>query len=407
MHQHEEHKQMSEALGDCLDAIERGEAILDQALTRHPESGQELVELLSLVEALAPLSELSPRRQFAEGASRQLIARLPDRTVPLWSRLRHLVQARPAVLRWRTGTLVGVVAALIFLFALTGGFLRTALAAGPGDLLYGVNLRLEQVQLGRARSAEATMRLHLDLALKRLHEAEHALSRDDVGNALVALEGYERGLASVAQLIRDAEGSEGDALNELWNGAWPDHLDTLTLLLTRVPESAQAAIQHAIGALLLDDDLAVSVPSNEPVASPDAGETPDVSGLPEELRPTPVSTPPVEPAPRATRPASPEGAAPPEGAGPLLDRPDPTERVVPTDPPAPTEAAAPSEEPGPPIDLPVPPKEATPPEQPGPPVEPGPPKDAGPPVEPGPPKDAGPPVEPGPPLNLPIPPSVP
>ncbi len=384
---------LDEALADCLDAMERGDPSIDEKLARYPKHAEDLAELVSLTRALTSLGQVSPRREFAESAVPRLLDRLSDHPTPLRAWLSRVWRWRLPLCPVRAGTLISALLVLAAVLFLGQGLLHAAAAAAPGELLYGVQLRLEHVPLLVTSDAEASARIHLALAGKRLAEAQDQLNRDDVERALVALQAYEMEIMSVTALIREAQGPDKSSLRSMLDSARSEHLDTLNVLLQSVPEDAQAAIQRAIDVGASAGGPPASAPTGQPTAIPD------------------VVEPAAEPGPSEDPPEIPEGGAAPETSAAPADPPDPPETAAPpetcptdTDPPemavppetdAPPEATAPPEAPPPAVDPPVPPDATTPPETP-----------AAPPGSSDPPADGAPPTEPGHPLELPGPPEA-
>ncbi len=422
-------RSIDEALAECLDALEHGESALQDRLAQYPEYRQQLLELLSLRQPLASLGQLSPRRAFAESAKQELMAKLPDRSAASRPPLSRLWQFRLPVFRLRAGTLISALAILTVIFLVTHGVHRAASAAGPGDLLYGLNLKLEHVQKLLTRDAKAATRLRLDLANKRLAEVQDELEDGDIGNALIALQGYKDEMAAVIEIIYNTSGPERYALLDYLARTRLEHLDILRLVLAKVPASAQSAVQHAIEASGSGDDLPISRPEAVPSDRPDDGEPWEEAALPEPPLGTPEGSP-VTGTPRSDSPEAPIElpAGPPVGLpilpGPPTDRPaagaDAPKKTVPTiesgprvATPIPPRVPTPPIESGPPAERSAPPTGGRPPEArppanpPGPAENPAPPADlGGPPEQPGPPPDARP-SEPGPPANLPGPPDRP
>jgi hypothetical protein len=70
-----------------------------------------------------------------------------------------------------------IIAIVIALSAATGGVVYAADGAAPGDLLYGLDRALEQLQLSFTDQPEAELALRLRLAEERLQEARELLQR--------------------------------------------------------------------------------------------------------------------------------------------------------------------------------------------------------------------------------------
>jgi hypothetical protein len=303
---------LDDALMDCLDAIVHGEATMEEKLALYPEYKDELTELLSLAQALNSLSQFAPSQEYVETSLEDLISNLPNRKLTLRSRLESLWQSRLPVVGWRSATLIRSVAILLVVVVLTGGILHTTSAAGPGDLLYGLNLKWEQVQVNLAPDAAAATKIHLDHASKRLQITQKRLNSGNLDSALLALEAYQNEIDVVNKLILNAPPVDQDTLADLIRNARQLHLDVLEDLLGRVPLSAQPAIQHAIEAFRAYDDQPHDSPVLQPVEGEDVPAGTDESGPPEDL------------------PVPPDIVAPPVDPGPPGDLPVPTAIVLPT-----------------------------------------------------------------------------
>jgi hypothetical protein len=403
MNQHKPPGPEEKALADCLASLETGEATVQDTLARYPDHQRELGELLSLAQTLSALGELSPRREFIEDAKRELIASLPDRPEGFRSWIGRLRQIRLPVLQLRSATVAGALVLLVVFFLMTHTVLHAASVAGPGDLLYGLNLTVESVKLKLASDAVATTTLHLDLAKKRLTEAQEALDKGSVGHVLMALEGYEKQYTSINALIERALEPEKEKLTDMLLEARSAHLETLMSLLADVPEEAKAAVQHAIDVSAAVVNLPVGWPAVPPFAVPDAGKQPEEAAAPEK---PPITLDEALPAEDPTSSDDPPGAP---VAVPT------TEPELPLDPPVTPDEHVPPVKPDLPIDLPVPPADEDsrdepplPIDLPAPPVDSASPTDIGPPVVlPVPPNEELSPVEPTPAPNLPEPPAKP
>jgi len=183
-----------------------------------------------------------------------------------------------------------IVVALMFMVSVVvGGTAYAADAAEPGDLLYGLDLALEQVQLDLAPNAEAAAMDHLEHAAERLVEAQNRLVDGEVDEAIIALNLYGETIASLGQLIASAEGVDQDALTEMLNAALEIHQDILAIVLEIVPEEAKEAIEKAIEVSTPPVIIPGGPPEELPVGPPEDVEPPaDIPDAP------PVDVPPVD-----------------------------------------------------------------------------------------------------------------
>lgn len=69
-------KSIHNLLSDCLEAIENGQASLEECVENYPEHGAELRELLSEAIALRSAAPANPPPQFKRNARQHLMKRL-------------------------------------------------------------------------------------------------------------------------------------------------------------------------------------------------------------------------------------------------------------------------------------------------------------------------------------------
>ena len=95
-----------------------------------------------------------------------------------------------------------VFAVILGLAVAMGGVVAVADAAGPGDLLFGVDQAVEQVRLRLTTDGVAEARLRLEFAVERLEEAELELATDgNLQNVEVALAAFNTALADLQPLL--------------------------------------------------------------------------------------------------------------------------------------------------------------------------------------------------------------
>lgn len=193
-----------------------------------------------------------------------------ERSVPRLRPRRHLLIA----------ALIGVL-----LMSMSGGAVAASGAALPGDLLYPVKLGTEQIRLLIAVSPEADSAVLLDIARRRIAEAQQAMNRRPAS---------VNGLVQEAMLALDAADTDHDpALQRTASDLADQASRTVTLTDDLDPSQADA----------LQTPSPRTTAPPEPPASPGPGaESPDES------------------APPATSSDSPNGgtssASPPEGTAP-------------------------------------------------------------------------------------------
>jgi hypothetical protein len=238
-----------DALAVCLDAASQGEAS-PAAQSAH---GDELTELVALAQSLHVLGRVTPREAFVRTARRELVAKLPDHPAPWAARWAALWAAlwrrRLPLLQVRAGAVIGALMAVAMALVLTHGVLTAAAAAAPGDFLYGLQVRVDRLPLVMTRDAEAAARLRLELADKRLSEAEEMVIAGHPDGVPAALRAYEAEMGALAEMVQRTHRqatAEREALMALWQGARADHLASLERLRQGAPVGAQPVIRHAI-----------------------------------------------------------------------------------------------------------------------------------------------------------------
>ncbi|MBN1250442.1 MAG: hypothetical protein JXC32_22450, partial [Anaerolineae bacterium] len=287
-------ERIEHALAECLAALPNGEAATQARLAQHPDHSDELAELVSLAHALTALSAVAPRRAFLEEASRQLIARLPDRKAPVQRWLGHLAprglwQLRLPVVSLRVGTLISALVVLAIVVGLTHGILHAAASAGPGDWLYPLHVKADHLPLLLAPDAEAAARLRLTLAGERLAEAQGEIEAGDRRHVPLVLHAYETEMAALAELLQEVEEPQRSVVIELWGTARLDHVTMLKVLLEEAAEEDQDAIREALDVWVLAGDPDTALPFDLPTDAPeieiprDGGNAPETPAAPAEV----------------------------------------------------------------------------------------------------------------------------
>ena len=185
---------LSLVLADCLDALDRGDT-LEACLARHPQQRTELAELLMAAQHLHAAPNATPSPQFQRVARARLMNRISPRAhlnglAPVtladsfrssWQTL--ILNLRRPAMRW--------IAMLMLATMLLGGVSAAYASAEalPGEGLYPVKRALEGARLAVAFSASEAAELRVQLAGRRLVEAQALAGRGL--SATEALRSYE------------------------------------------------------------------------------------------------------------------------------------------------------------------------------------------------------------------------
>lgn len=267
------------------------------------------------------------------------------RTVDIEVAARHLwaidreaarLAAAPSQRMPRTGRRA-VVAALTSALLVTSSSAAVAASSNtiPGDLLYGLKRTVERARLLTATSPEADARVLLDMARRRLAEAEAAptpeLAADLVDEALVALSGVDAVRVPMARAAVEGLRAEAVTMVQAVAGAvGPARTEQLFASATEAAPDGPAMVLPEIPAR-----------GPAPAPAPAPGPVPESSTATGESQP-----PPPQPAPEPSVVGSPS-PQPPAEPGPPVVVPGPSGEPTPSEPtPEPTPSPTPSPAPG-------------------------------------------------------------
>lgn len=273
---------IEEILAKCLDQMEAG-ASLESCLADFPEQAVELKPLLQMTQQMNQLTNVGPRPAFARGARLKLEnqLRIPGEVVTSNGRNRH-TKERPKLFlqrKFSMSMLQLIIAAVLALTATTGGAAYAANASNPGDVLHGLDLAMENVQLNLAPDVWSKVQLRLEFASERLDEAQQTFAENKTSDGLEALNEYGTEISAVAQLVGGAGGADQEALELLLETAQGVHQHVLTNLLDKVPDQAKESIQKALDASHGHEVNSGSTPAN--VGAPETVTVPNDAGAPE------------------------------------------------------------------------------------------------------------------------------
>lgn len=226
---------LTEALDRCLTELQSAELSLDEAVRRFPGLAAQLRPLLLVAEAARAQAPVGgPSTAFRARSKARLMRRFEQRRAKT-VRLGWLPQLRPAFA-------LGAVLLVLFLLSGSVGVAYASDAALPGDALYSVKLRLEQLALSVTPGAAGDTRLlllHADRRIEELRAMLDAGSPDQLG---LAMAGYRSAVDQAIQLAA-SDGEQLEAVDE----ALSQHELALSAVLERAPAQAAPAIEAALG----------------------------------------------------------------------------------------------------------------------------------------------------------------
>jgi hypothetical protein len=269
--------EIAEILAECLERMEAG-ASVESCLADFPYQAAELEPLLRVTQQMSPLAKVAPRPFFARNARANLEQQLARSYGPeTFNRRSPQTRGTPKPVLQRKPNISWLkfaMAAVLALTATTGGVAFAAQASNPGDVLHGLDIAMENVQLNLAPDIASEVQLRLEFARERLTEAQETFAENDVADGLEALNEYGSEISAAAQLIGSAGGADQEELQALLEAAQGVHQDVLTELLDSVPDQAKDGIQNALDASNTDHG------KPEDVGNPNGTGNPNGSGNP-------------------------------------------------------------------------------------------------------------------------------
>jgi hypothetical protein len=237
-------KQLSNILTECLDAIEKKGASIEECLTRHPEHREALRDLLSVAQLMRDTPEVAPRKTFKQVARVRLINRLPHHPKPVTflkpirhnKRIFNQSYQRRFSMNWLL--LIAMVASLL---AGGTGVAYASDQALPGDALYGVKNAVQNVQLAMSGD-EGDVDLLLGFMGEHLEDIEDLTEMGQFQWIDLALDEYNQDLGLLTQTrerISYEDAPADEALTSRIQAEIMAQLETLLQLQTRLKEQQQ------------------------------------------------------------------------------------------------------------------------------------------------------------------------
>jgi hypothetical protein len=284
--------ELADALADCLDSIERGEHTVEECLGLYPEHREELASLLGTASSVRERAGFSPRPGFCLTSRQRLLERLEPHQHPLkrWFLRRARKNAGPVFLP-RLAPLWAII--LVLLVSLIGGgTVHASSSALPGDGLYPLKLSVEDARLFLADDA-GDVSLTIQFAQNRAEELQALLEAEREEDLDLAVNLFSDqvtaatdSLTVLAQTNPDRAAQLGSQLDQTLS----THTEKLNSLLTKVPDAAKSAIEHAILASSRGQGAVHDLIGDVPPADHPGGGPPD--GIPAPDKTPPAGGPP-------------------------------------------------------------------------------------------------------------------
>lgn len=184
----------------CLEALNEGRNP-QRILRGYPQDREQLINLIRVAGEVSQLEVPGPEPAF----------KLRTRNLMLASAARRRAATRPAR-GWFQRPVFRLATALALSLTLVGGGLIAASAQSlPGNPLYGVKRGAEQVQLALTLEPAANARLRLDVAHRRLVEAQQLGSQGRVSEALGLITTYKADVTALGRQVATTPFRPADA----------------------------------------------------------------------------------------------------------------------------------------------------------------------------------------------------
>ncbi len=258
-------KKFDEVFEICLEKIKNGKGTIQTCIKDFPDFAHELRETLPLAVRFNSARQVKPSTQFIKNTGSRISAKLPERSVTFWGFIRRSFTEPKLFTTRRFGMSQIIITIVLAIGLLTGGSFALQ-AAGPGDMLYGVDLAVEQARLKLTANPEQQAALQLKFASERLLEAEKKLAAGKLENAEQALAAHNQLMTELAAFIQNAGELDHIALRTMLQEELAFQQGILDRLRLNWPEDAQArnAYQTALERANMGVEILLGPPESAP-----------------------------------------------------------------------------------------------------------------------------------------------
>ncbi len=247
-------KDFESILDECLARIRAGEADIESCLSKYPDQANQLRPLLETALLLHEEPQPQPRPEVALQGERLLQARLAEKRLSKAAErglAGNAVAARTASrsalpVRWRfVVALAGYVAAI----AIGAGLVSASNYSMPGDFLYPVKIRTEQIRLVLTPSEVGKIDLYIALAERRMQEITEMSKRSETDQVASLVPLVSQHLQEAGQVVT-AVGEEkaGQELSAKLEESAVRQLGDLEEALQSADEETKPVIEEALKA---------------------------------------------------------------------------------------------------------------------------------------------------------------
>jgi len=220
MSRHIENQELNNALEDCIRLMTEDQSTIDDCLKRYPHLKEELEPLLGTTHMLQTTAPVKPREEFKKSARSRLMQELE---APIQIE-KQRIRPRRMMIRLLAASL-----ALVLLFS---GVAAASTNSLPDSPLYPIKRMVEQAQMLTKTNTKSHAFAHLQLAEKRLNEAEAMTKKKKIKLAKNTTEDMNQEIENALEYILQLNNKDQK---------------TLLTKLIKLTEKQQAILKRLIG----------------------------------------------------------------------------------------------------------------------------------------------------------------
>lgn len=266
---------VAQVLDDCIIAIEKNELTLSECLEKYPEYEAELLPILEVVDTLRNAPEVVPTRTFLVNSRQNILDAISVRELKTNHRPKQSIINFRLKGHFQSAYVFATIIIILVVGLIAGtGTVYASYQSLPGDALYSVKLKIEDIQLGLTANQEQRANLELQFANERIQEINELMGLGRYKEMAAAIEDLENILNRVESNIASVEAKDheaGDRLKIEYKAQQARNTEVLIRVLDDAPEQAKPALEHALevsrkslpDAQPLDDSITNETPGNE------------------------------------------------------------------------------------------------------------------------------------------------
>ncbi len=334
--------EISQIVGESLEAILAGQASMGEVLRQHPHLAATLQpEIEAALWVMAREQQVAVRPGFISASRKRIVDQVRQESQNRGARRSFLGILFPRSLsnfQW-----VVVALFLIVCFSGVGGILSISQRALPGDPLYSVKRLSEDVAVGLALSDVGKIDLQAEFIERRIEEVEALIEVGNYQQAAEALSEFEQEVNQAVVLLQESNDSQPgkkQALASQMQSDLTNFAQRLDVLKLNAPDNFRASLERARDASMNGASIATSVyeeviQENSVTDTPGQGK-PGVDGTVQPGDPARPQNDPEAGGGRFSKTPKPANENQPEKEVKPTKEPKPPKEVEPTDLPKPT-----------------------------------------------------------------------